>query len=154
MDPSWETKDGVDVERLADFYEPRSFDLVQCMEVLEHVPHPRIALEQLCQVAAKFVVLTSADELSHGYDEEGNFATDSLQAQFENWNPNQRYLGQPSVDDLFDLGFTVAVEETRHRQLVAWKVIDAENLGSENRGRRNFLPRVALSRLLKRKRTS
>jgi SAM-dependent methyltransferase len=123
MDPAWEIRLGVDVQRLSDFFEPRSFDVVQCMEVLEHVPTPRAALEQLCTVARKLVVITSADELHHGYDEQGHFHEDSEQARIERDNPYQKYVGQPRVADLRELGFDVRVEWTARRQLIAWRVL-------------------------------
>lgn len=121
MSRKWKTKAGVDVQKLADNYEPHSFDLVQCMEVLEHVPDSRQALEQLCAVAKRLVLITSADELSHGYDEFGNFAQDSTQARFERQNPYQRYIRQPAVSDMLELGFEVCVEARERRQLVAWR---------------------------------
>jgi SAM-dependent methyltransferase len=123
MDPAWEIRLGVDVQRLSDFFEPRSFDVVQCMEVLEHVPTPRAALEQLSTVARKLVVITSADELQYAYDEQGNFHEDSEQARIERENPYQKYLGQPRVSDLRELGFDVRVECTGRRQLIAWRVL-------------------------------
>lgn len=121
MEEEWEVQTGVDVQRLSDFYEPDSFDYVQCMEVLEHVPDRRRALEQLCVVARKLVVITSADELHHGFDEQGDFDPDSAQARCEAVNPHQRYIEQPSVSDLRDLGFAVFVERTARRQLIAWR---------------------------------
>jgi SAM-dependent methyltransferase len=124
MDPVWETGIGVDVRRLGEFYGAASFDLVQCMEVLEHVSDSRAALEQLCRVARKLVIITSADERHHGYDEQGRFDEESEQARIERVNPYQKYVGQPRVSDLQELGFVVRVEQTARRQLVAWKVID------------------------------
>ena len=123
MAPVWEQRVGVDAHRLSDVFAPQSFDLVQCMEVLEHVAAPRTVLEQLCLVARKLVVVTSADEMYHGYDEQGRFHEESEQAQIERVNPHQRYRGQPRVSDLRALGFDVRVEATGRRQLVAWKVI-------------------------------
>ena len=111
---------GVDVQRLTDFYPRKSFDYVQCMEVLEHVPDTRAALEQLTLVARKLVVITSADEAYHGYDDEGNFDEGSQQAVWQRRNPYQRYFGQPLVSDLQELGFEVLVEEKARRQLIAW----------------------------------
>jgi SAM-dependent methyltransferase len=123
MGPEWETTVGVDVQRLTDFYEPDSFDFVQCMEVLEHVPDSRAALVALCTVARRLVLITSADELHHGYDELGNFDESSEQARVERVNPHQRYIAQPLVSDLHDLGFEVAVEAQGRRQLVAWRAL-------------------------------
>jgi SAM-dependent methyltransferase len=123
MSEEWETQSGVDVEQLSDTYPPASFDYVQCMEVLEHVPDSRTALEQLNLVARKLVVITSADELHHGYDSFGNFDETSEQARIERINPHQRYIRQPRVSDLRDLGFAVFVERTARRQLIAWKAI-------------------------------
>src|SRR5205809_596468 len=62
---SWNMQVGVDVTQLTQYYEPKSFDMVQCMEVLEHVADSRKALEQLCTVAKKFVLISSADEMHH-----------------------------------------------------------------------------------------
>jgi hypothetical protein len=67
------------------------------------------------------VLITSADELHHGYDEEGRFDETSEQARVEKVNPHQRYVSQPSVSDLRDLGFAVFVERAARRQLVAWR---------------------------------
>ena len=125
MSPEWATKAGVDVQCLTDFYEPDSFDLVQCMEVLEHVPDTRAALEQLCTVARRLVLITSADEASHATDEHGNVDPNSVQAQFERVNPHQRYIRQPRVSDLQELGFEVLVEAAGRRQLVAWRALRA-----------------------------
>jgi 2-polyprenyl-3-methyl-5-hydroxy-6-metoxy-1,4-benzoquinol methylase len=38
--------------------EPRSFDLVVCMEVLEHLEDPARAMEELCRVSARWLVLS------------------------------------------------------------------------------------------------
>jgi len=113
MDPAWECRTGVDVQRLVEAYGAKSFDLVQCMEVLEHVPNPRLALEQLVAVARKAVIITSADETQHEGPE---------QEAIEKVNPGQRYLAQPRVEDLLDLGFEVRVERAHRRQLVAWRI--------------------------------
>jgi SAM-dependent methyltransferase len=121
MSAEWDTRVGVDVQRLGDAYPPDSFDLVQCMEVLEHVPDSRRALEQLCTVSRKMVLITSADEMHHGYDENGRFDETSEQARVEKVNSHQRYVTQPSVADLRELGFAVFVERAARRQLVAWK---------------------------------
>lgn len=123
MDACWHTKLEVDVHELDKHYSEKSFDLVQCMEVLEHVENPRLALEQLCKVAKKLVLISSADEMHHGYNEDGTWNPDSEQAAIEKINSHQKYLGQPKVSDLLDLGFEVRVNEGR-RQLVAWKYID------------------------------
>ncbi len=131
MEEAWETRSGVDAQRLTDFYEPDSFDYVQCMEVLEHVPDSRRALEQLSLVARKLVVITSADELHHGYDEEGNFHEDSAQARCQAINPYQRYIKQPSVSDMRDLGFAVFVERTGRRQLIAWNSLEEDSGGRD-----------------------
>jgi SAM-dependent methyltransferase len=121
MSRKWETKTGVDVQRLTDFYEPHSFDLVQCLEVLEHVADSRRALEQLCAVARRMVLITSADERHHGYDEFGRLDPDSDQVRYERVNPYQRYIRQPAVSDLQELGFEVFVEADALRQLIAWR---------------------------------
>jgi SAM-dependent methyltransferase len=123
MSSKWKTKAGVDVQRLTDFYKPDSFDLVQCMETLEHVPDSRAALEQLCAVARRMVLITSDDELHHGYDEQGRFHEESEQARYQRENPYQRYIRQPSVGDLRELGFEVSVEAEGRRQLIAWRVM-------------------------------
>lgn len=114
MDSAWATRVGVDAERLTSYYDEKSFDLVQCMEVLEHMPNPLKALEQFCEVARKIVVITSADEEHHRGDE---------QVAIEKINPYQKYVGQPSVDGMRDLGFTVMVDNLTRRQLIAWKLI-------------------------------
>lgn len=114
MPADWHQRIGVDVQFLTKHYAPKSFDMVQCMEVLEHVPDPRKALEQLCTVARKFVLISSADEEHHRGEE---------QAHIEQINPVQRYIRQPSVSDLKELGFTVRVAEASMRQLVAWRKI-------------------------------
>jgi SAM-dependent methyltransferase len=123
MSEVWDTRDGVDVQHLTDFYRPDSFDLVQCMEVLEHVPDSRTALEQLCAVARRLVIITSDDELVHGYNAHGDFDDSSVQAQMERINPHQRYVAQPRVSDLHELGFSVFVERMGRRRLVAFKTL-------------------------------
>lgn len=110
---TWEATNGVDVLSLSDWYTPRSFDLVQCLECLEHVEDSRLALEQLIVVARKIVIVSSADEMHHrGPGQEAAEAA----------NVHQRYVGQPAVRDLLELGFTVKVEAGQ-RQLLAWKLI-------------------------------
>lgn len=112
--PGWETKTGVDVTELSKHYPPKSVDYVQCMEVLEHVPRNAVALESLCDVATKLVVITSADETHHWGPE---------QERIEGINPHQKYLKQPSIKDLEDLGFEVRVEHLERRQIIAWKYL-------------------------------
>lgn len=114
MGIGWETKIGVNVENLTDFYPEKSFDIVQCIETLEHVPNTRKALEELCKVAKKFVFITSADESHHWGPE---------QEAIEKINPYQKYILQPSIDDLKELGFEVYVEHLERKQIVAWKIM-------------------------------
>jgi SAM-dependent methyltransferase len=110
MGSKWSTRVGVDVQRLSEFYPPKSFDIVQCFEVLEHVPEPRRALEALCAVARKMVLISSADEMHHQGPE---------QEAIEKINPAQAYVGQPKVADLVELGFDVWVDAESQRQLLA-----------------------------------
>jgi len=110
MGPAWRTRVGVDVQRLTAFYPPKSFDLVQCFEVLEHVPDSRRALKELCRVARKMVLISSADEMHHQGPE---------QEAIEKINPAQAYIGQPKVSDLQAFGFDVWVDEESRRQLLA-----------------------------------
>lgn len=112
--PGWETKIGVDVAELTKHYEPKSVDYVQCMEVLEHVPRNKIALQSLCDVARKLVVITSADETHHWGPE---------QERIEGINRHQKYLKQPSIEDLEDIGYEVRVEHLERRQIIAWKYV-------------------------------
>lgn len=114
MGPGWETKVGVDACELTKHYAPKSFDMVQCFEVLEHIPDSRKALEELCKVARKFVVITSADESHHWGPE---------QEAIEKINKHQAYVKQPSVEDMEELGFEVRVEHLERKQLIAWKYI-------------------------------
>jgi 2-polyprenyl-3-methyl-5-hydroxy-6-metoxy-1,4-benzoquinol methylase len=65
MDPRWKITTGVDVEKLSEFYGEKSFDMVQCMETLEHVRNSDKALEELAKVAKKLVILSSCDEGHH-----------------------------------------------------------------------------------------
>lgn len=111
MSERWVTRLGVDVHELP--YATREFDVVQCMEVLEHVENPRRALEELVRVARYFVVVSSADEMHHQGPE---------QEAIERSNPHQRYIAQPTVEDLHACGFHVCVGPDR-RQLIAWKVL-------------------------------
>lgn len=113
LPPGWTVKNGVDVTRPLEHYEPASFDLVQCTEVLEHVHDTRKALENLVAVARKLVFVTSADETHH----EGE-----PQARIQAINPAQAYIRQPSVADLRELGFQVYVDNERGRQLIAWLI--------------------------------
>jgi len=113
MPEDWQVKTGVDVCKLTDFYAPNSFDMVQCCEVLEHVPDNRTALEQLIAVARKAVFITSADEMHHVGPE---------QAAIEKINEHQAYIAQPKIADLQELGFTVRVTSDSKRQIVAWYI--------------------------------
>ena len=112
--PLWEHRDGIDVLELSKHFGEQSFDVVQCMECLEHVSDPRKALEQLVKIARKLVVITSADEMHH---------LGEPQEAMEKINPHCKYLAQPSVKDMEELGFVVRVEAKYRRQLVAWKVM-------------------------------
>ncbi len=114
MAPMWEIKIRVNVMELTKHYKLREFDLVGCYEVLEHVENPELALEELVKVANKMVIITSGDEMSHQGAE---------QAAIELVNPHQRYLRQPKVEALLDLGFKVCVDEDTRRRLIAWKYV-------------------------------
>lgn len=114
LPPEWAVKNGVDATKLLDHYDEKSFDMVQCTEVLEHIEDSRKALECLVKVARKFVFITSADETHH----EGE-----PQERIQAINPAQAYIKQPSVSDLEELGFTVGVDNVRGRQLIAWKYL-------------------------------
>jgi len=114
MSERWATKTGVDACKLTDHYAEKSFDLVFCMEVLEHIPENRKALEQLCKVARKAVVITSADEMHHRGEE---------QEAIEKVNAFQKFTGQPKVKDMEELGFTVNVDNYNQRQLIAWRFL-------------------------------
>lgn len=114
MDSSWGTRVGVDVTELSKHYPPKSFDLVQCFETLEHVEDSDKALEELCKVAKKLVIVSSADESHHWGSE---------QERIEKFNKNQAYIQQPSVATMKKLGFEVRVEHLEIKQLVAWKLI-------------------------------
>lgn len=114
LPPKWSMRTGVDVQELSKHYPLKSYDMVQCMEVLEHVPNPRRALEELCKVARKFVLISSADEMHHVGEE---------QARIEKINVAQKYIKQPSIEDLRELGFVVRVTAYNLRQIVAWRVL-------------------------------
>ena len=114
MNARWAARVGVDVQELSKHYGDKSFDFVQCTEVLEHVPDPRKALQELCKVARKLVFITSADEMHHRGEE---------QASIEKFNKHQAYIKQPSIEELLDLGFEVRVEHIERRQIIAWKVL-------------------------------
>lgn len=113
MSSLWTTKLGVDVTKLNDFYEEKSFDFFQCIETLEHVPNSRLALEQLKRVAKKAVFITSADETHHEGPE---------QEAIEKINKYQAYIEQPKINDLIDLGYQVRIESEQKRQIVAWLI--------------------------------
>lgn len=115
LPPSWTFKTGVDVQELTKHYPPKSFDLVECCETLEHVPDTRKALEQLCAVARKMVFITSADESQHWGPE---------QEAIEKINKNQAYILQPKIDDLLELGFEVRVEHLERKQIIAWRIFE------------------------------
>lgn len=113
MPANWSTKLGVDVQELDKHYKENEFDFVQCMETLEHVPDNRKALEQLIRVAKKAVFITSADETHHEGEE---------QLAIEKINQFQKYVKQPSVEDMLELGFQVRVDDGTKRQLIAWYI--------------------------------
>lgn len=114
MEGGWEIKTGVDVINLSEHFGSKSFDYIQCMETLEHVDNPRKALEEMCRVAKKLVIITSADEEHH---------RGQAQEDIEKWNEHLKFKCQPSVNDLKDLGFEVGVDNYNQRQLIAWKKI-------------------------------
>ena len=111
--PGWILKTGINVENLDEFYQENEFDFVQCTEVLEHVPNPRKALEQLIKVAKKAVFITSADEMHHLGPE---------QEAIEKINKHQAYIAQPKIEDLKQLGFNVRVDSDTKRQIIAWLI--------------------------------
>jgi SAM-dependent methyltransferase len=113
-DPTWRIDLGIDCTKLSDHYAPGSFDLVQCLETLEHIPKNREALEEMCKVARKLVFITSCDEGHHA----GPLYDESVRR-----NPYNAYTGQPLIEDLLDLGFHTHVEHFECRQIVAWKII-------------------------------
>lgn len=115
MPANWSTRVGVDICELSKHYGEKSFDMVQCTEVLEHIKESRKAIEEICRVARKFVFITSADEGHHRGPE---------QDAIEKFNKHQAYVVQPSISDLKDLGFEVYVEELEKRQIVAWRIFN------------------------------
>jgi len=115
MSPRWTSKVGVDARKLTDFYPAKSFDLVQCMETLEHMHNPIKAVEQMLFVARKAVVITSACIAHH---------IGPAQEESEKWNPHLKYIAQPKVKGLLDLGMEVRVaNQTEQSQLIAWKIL-------------------------------
>lgn len=112
MAPEWEQVLKVDVQDMHQFAD-KSFDYVQCLETLEHVPDTFKALKELCRIARKMVLITSADEMHHVGEE---------QEAIEKINPNQKYICQPKVADLKKLGFVVNVDNYNQRQLIAWRI--------------------------------
>lgn len=106
----WETMTGVDVQDLSQFSDGE-FDLVMCMETLEHVPDSGKALEELTRVARKAAIMTSADEMHHRGPE---------QEAIEKVNKHQAYIKQPAVEDFKRLGWEIRVEDLERRQLVGW----------------------------------
>ncbi len=116
-DPSWRIDIGVDATKLTNHYGEKSFDLVQCLETLEHIPDNRAALEEMVKVARKVVFITSCDEGHHA----GPLYDESVKR-----NPYNAYTGQPKIKDLIELGFHVHVEHYECRQIVAWKIIGEE----------------------------
>ena len=114
LDPSWKVQLGVDCTKLSEHFGEKSFDMVQCLETLEHIPNNRKALEELIRVARKIVFITSCDEGHHA----GPLYDESVKH-----NPYNAYTGQPKIKDLIDLGFHTHVEHFECRQIVAWKII-------------------------------
>ena len=114
MGEKWKTRIGVDACQLTSHYPEKSFDFVQCCEVLEHIEDNRKALEEMCKVARKAVFITSADESQHRGPE---------QAAIEKFNTAQKYIGQPKIADLIELGFDTRVEHLERKQIIAWKFL-------------------------------
>jgi len=110
---NWTTKINVDVRKLDQHYQKDEFDFVQCCEVLEHVDDNRLALEQLVRVAKKAVFISSADESHHWGPE---------QERIEQINEHQKYICQPKIKDLLELGFQTFVEHNERKQIVAWLI--------------------------------
>jgi hypothetical protein len=85
-------------------YEDRSFDLVMCCEMIEHVPpedHERV-IRELIRVARKVVFLTSSGKAAHLGPE---------QERCERINPHQRYMGIVDVNLLKKHGFEILCYE-------------------------------------------
>ncbi len=110
----WEVHNHVDVVKLSEYFGPKTFDVVTCFEALEHVLDSRKALEELCLVARKLVVISSADEGHHAGPEYERICE---------INPACRYIEQPKISDLLELGFETYVEHHERRQIFAWRFL-------------------------------
>jgi hypothetical protein len=109
----WESKI-ISATKLIDAFGKSSFDYVQSIETMEHIPeeeHEDI-IQQLVAVSRKFVLLSSMG-LSH-HCGEGN-------AKLCRENPFMAYKGQPDIDLLLKYGFVVKI--VKRYQIIAYRSI-------------------------------
>ncbi len=59
----------VDILELSKRFPPGSFDLTVCLHILEHVPHPYLALQELKAVSSKYILLAVPNARCIAYDE-------------------------------------------------------------------------------------
>lgn len=58
-----------DVQKLSDYYQTNSFDLITCTHLLEHLPSPYEALTEIRKVTKKYVVLAVPNARYITFDE-------------------------------------------------------------------------------------
>ena len=109
LPPYWERLAGpeYDVTKLSSVFGRRSFDVVQCMEVLEHCDY-RAGVVELMRTADKLAIMTSTDESQHM----GDIVGGALIA-----NPHQGFVEHPSAEFLRRMGWSVMINDN---QLVAF----------------------------------
>ena len=109
----WVTEQCCGQEALAKFG-ANSFDYIQCIETLEHVPKLdalQIASDMIT-MSRKFCLITSAGIGQHL----GQETTDIIEV-----NKNMDYIGQPDIEALMQMGYSVRLVGD-NAQIVAWHI--------------------------------
>lgn len=95
-------------------FKPNVFDVVQCTEMLEHIPSEDQGqvLDELERVAKHLVFVTTSDVTKH---------LGEPQRQAEILNPHQRYISMPAPKIFSERGFKF--ERPTEHNIKAWKWI-------------------------------
>jgi len=109
--PSW---DKIIADAASLPFKPRSFNVIQCTETIEHIPPKKWTqlLQQLTQTTHNLIYLTTSDETRH---------QGTPQKQAEQRNPHLKFQAYPPKTTLTKHGFHILYEDPHHT--VAFKKV-------------------------------